>query len=129
MDIKKEFTVELTDSDIDAIMCIADNGAIAYWCDEARVVGDYLGEYATDQISKGGQLIIVDYEGEEEYLLTKEKFIEGFKKCLDDVNCSDFLEYKDKKLVVDTWYISADIADNIIQYAIFGELVYSKEAV
>ena len=124
MELKKEFTVELTDNDIDDIMSTALEGGITYWCDEARVVGDYLGEYASDQISKGGQLILCDYESEEEHLLTKEKFIEGFKKCLDEDNCPNFLEQIDKKLVVDTCYIDAEIADMIIQLALFGEVVY-----
>ena len=124
-ELKIEFTVELTNNDIDDIMSTALEGGIVSWCDEARVVGCYLGEYASDQISRGGQLILNDYESEEEHMLTKEKFIEGFKKYLKQPHGSDILEYVDKKLRVDTCYIDADIADMIIQYALFGELVYS----
>ena len=125
MDLKVEFTVELTDSDIDEIMCTALEGGITSWCDEAKVVGNYLGAYASDQISRGGYLLLNDYESEEQHLLTKEKFIEGFKKYLKAPHGSDILESVDKKLRVDTCYVDADIADMIIQYAIFEELVYS----
>ena len=41
--------IVLTQEDIDDIMCGALEGGITYWCDEAKVVGDYLGEYGSDR--------------------------------------------------------------------------------
>lgn len=42
----------LTDGDIDDIMCCALEGGITYWCDCAKVVGEYLGKYGHEQISE-----------------------------------------------------------------------------
>ena len=58
MDEKKfpvhvEMDVTLTQQDIDDIMSIALD-YIGYWCGKAKVVGEYLGEFASDQISRGG---------------------------------------------------------------------------
>ena len=54
--------VDLSQQDIDDIMVVALEGGINYWCREAEVVGEYLGEYASDQISRGGSLILHDAE-------------------------------------------------------------------
>lgn len=38
---------------------------------------------------------------------------------------SDFLEFADHEVRLDTGYADADVADTIIQYALFDELVFS----
>ena len=43
-------------------MATALDGGITYWCNKAEVIGGYLGEYASDQISRGGKLKLYDYE-------------------------------------------------------------------
>ena len=48
--------IALTQEDIDDIMCGALEGGINYWCNEVKVVGDYLGEYGSEQIARGGKL-------------------------------------------------------------------------
>lgn len=108
---------------IDDIMACALEGGITFWCDEARVVGEYLGEYASDQISRGGQLLLHDMEEEETYLLSKEKFMKGLKIFLD--NNEGKICKLDSGYEVDPANIDANDADSIIQYAIFGELVYA----
>lgn len=58
-EVKVEIRVELTQQDIDDIMVAALEGGINYWCDEAAVEGgEYLGKYASDQISRGGTLLL-----------------------------------------------------------------------
>ena len=46
MKLEIKFDVEITQQDIDDIMCSALEGGINYWCRKAEVVGDYLGEYS-----------------------------------------------------------------------------------
>ena len=46
-------SVNVSEQDIDDILCTAFEGGITYWCDSVRVVGNYLGKYASDQISRG----------------------------------------------------------------------------
>ena len=74
------FDVRVRNEDIDDIMVSALEGGINYWCRKAEVKGDYLGEYASDQISRGGELILHDAEENKSYTLSKEKFIDGLKK-------------------------------------------------
>jgi len=58
---------------------VAMEGGICYWCRKAEVVGEYLGEYASDQISRGGALILHDAESAQTWELTLEKFLNGVK--------------------------------------------------
>ena len=88
--VKAEINVKLTQQDIDDIMVAALEGGIDYWCFKVEVVGDYLGEYASEQISRGGMLKLYDIENGE----------------------------------VDCCNIDAGCADEIVQYALFGELVF-----
>lgn len=109
----KEF--EIAPEDIDDIMTDALEGGITYWCGKAEVVGEYLGEYASEQISRGGELILSDIEDpEEKYTLTLDKFLDGYKKAVEQEYFSGHLE--------DDYDI--DVADAIVQLALFGEVVY-----
>lgn len=113
--IKVTKSIEITDENIDDIMCDALEGGITYWCSKAEVVGEYLGEYASDQISRGGKLILHDFEEDEDHELTLEKFLAGYKQTVEDGlfdGDPDGDEY------------DAAVADCIIQYAVFGEIVY-----
>ena len=59
-EVTAQIKVSLTQEDVDNIMCAA-LGYIIYWCREAEVVdGEYLGEYASEQISRGGVLRLWD---------------------------------------------------------------------
>lgn len=65
-----------------------------------------------------------DQDDTEWYILTKEKFLNGLAKYLKEPKYSDCLEFVNHELRIDTCYIDADVADTIIQYALFGEVVY-----
>lgn len=112
-------SVKVTDEDIDDIMCSALEGGICYWCDRAEVAGDYLGEYAHEQISRGGTLLLHDREGEAAVRLTLEKFMYGLRR---------FLSGNLAKVVfkgrIDPGEIDGARADSIIQYAVFDEIIY-----
>lgn len=116
--------VVITNEDIDDIMCIALEGGITYWCEKVEVVGGYLGEFASDQISRGGTLILFDSEEDKQYELTKEKLINGILMYLKQPVGDDFLEMVDHKLHLDTACVDAIVADAIVQYALFNEIVY-----
>lgn len=122
--IRTEFDVILRDEDIDDIMVTALEGGINHWCSEVLPAGEQPGECAGGQISRGGYLKLHDFEGNAELILTKEKFTEGLKKYLVNPTAGDFLEFVDHRLLVDTGYVDAETADAIIQYALFGDVVY-----
>jgi hypothetical protein len=111
--------VDLSQQDIDDIMVVALEGGINYWCREAEVVGEYLGEYASDQISRGGSLILHDAESSDKWELTRDKFLNGVKLYFEH-GCEVPVEDN----AIDTCGIDACAADSIVQYALFGKLVF-----
>ena len=121
--VKIEKKVTLTQQDIDDIVGTALDCGISYWCRKAEVVEDeYFGEYASDQISRGGSLRLYDLEDDSVYLLNLSGFLSGFKKLVE----SDLDEWGvidgDR---VDCCQVDAVVADQIVQFAVFGEVVYA----
>ena len=117
----------LTQQDIDDIMVSALEGGINYWCRRVVVQGDYLCEYASEQISRGGKLAVwLDEPFEDDktcYMLDRDKFLAGFKLWLEKGGDSyGAIDYSDGS--VDCGQIDATCADEIVQYALFGELVF-----
>ncbi len=127
--IEARFTsyITLTEEDIDDIMASALEGGITYWADEATVIGGYLGQYASEQISHGGKLRIhvvesFDDEDTEWYELDRNKFLDGFKMWVEEGG--DEYDAVDDNGTVDCGCIDGCCADEIVQYALFGELVF-----
>ena len=119
--IQPVIEVNITSQDIDDIMVCALEGGINYWCRQAKVVGKYLGRYASDQISCGGTLKLYDAESSDVWELTLDKFLNGMKLAIEQgiglsVNPADGS--------IDTCEIDADAADAIVQLALFGEVVF-----
>lgn len=113
-------TVRLSSEDIDDIMCAALEGGItSNWCGSVEVVGKYLGEYAHEQISRNGKLKFNDMENGKIYTLDLAAFQRGFQKWTSSI---DHLILIDDG--IDTGNIDAYDADSIVQYALFGEVVF-----
>ncbi len=124
MDEKKfpvhiEMDVSITQQDIDDIMVTALEGGICYWCRKAEVVGEYLGEYASEQIGRGGSLILYDAESSDKWELTLSKFLNGVKLYLEQ-GCHVSVEDN----AIDPCDIDANDADCIIQFGLFGEVQF-----
>lgn len=117
--IKADITVELTAKDIDDIMATALEGGITHWCAFADTVGPMLGEYSSDQISRGGKLILHDKESDDKWELDYKKFLKGLAQYIENGGASCVVDE-----CIDPAEIDADGADSIIQYALFGELVF-----
>ena len=116
--VRAEIVIGLTRQDIDDIMSTALD-SICYWCRKAEVVGEYLGEYASDQISRGGVLVLYDAESPDWWELNREKFLNGVKLYFEN-GCH--VQVEDG--CIDTGDIDANDADCIIQFALFGEVVF-----
>lgn len=117
--VRPAIEVELTRQDIDDIMCAALEGGICYWCRKAEVVGDYLGEYAHEQIARGGVLMLHDAESANAWELNREKFLNGVKLYFEQ-GCHVCVEENR----IDTCDVDGNDADCIIQFALFGEVVF-----
>lgn len=122
--VRVETEILLTQEDIDDIMCGALEGGITYWCCEVEVCGEFLGEYSHEQIARGGALKLYDREEDKIYELTKEKFLKGVELwAMNPVGCN-CLEQKDGKLRFDCCNADAVVCDAIVQYALFGDVIY-----
>ena len=117
--IRPQIEVNLSQEDIDDIMVAALEGGIFGWCGRAEVVGDYLGEYASDQISRGGALILHDAESAQTWELTLEKLLNGVKLYFEQ-GCHVRVEDS----AIDTCDIDGNDADCIVQFAVFGEVIF-----
>lgn len=125
----------ITDEDIDDIMSNALDW-ISYWCRSVEVVGEYLGEYASEQISRGGELIFrciedpVDETPEIlDYKLDRKKFIHAVDVWLSELDDDAKNEILDKGfnyygLELDVGQIDGPCSDAIIQLALFNEVVF-----
>lgn len=120
-EVVAEVKVRLTCEDVDDIMCSVLD-AIGYWCRKAQVVGEYLGEYASEQISRGGTLTLYDAESSDKWTLDLEKFLNGVKLWLQ--NGDDRYGALQGDGTLDTGEIDGEMADMIVQYALFGEVVF-----
>ena len=127
-----DIKLTVTEEDIDDIMCSALEGGINYWCDIARVPeGKRVADWGHEQIARGGELQIHVIEpfapdDTEWYTLNLGKFLEGLRAFAQDPSCSnDCLEEFGSERLLATGNIDADCADTIIQYALFGEIVYA----
>lgn len=123
MKISVKTDITVNQRDIDDIMVTALEGGITYWCDHAEVVGgEYLGEYASDQISRGGALRLYDAEEDKQYTLTLPKLLKGLEAFIKwDRGAHEIVEPVGK---IDTSKIDAEIADQIIQFALFDDIIY-----
>ena len=117
----------VTDQDIDDVMTTALDGGITDWCFKTEVLGESLGEYASEQISRGGLLKLYGIEevnGESKWWLNRNKFMAGLTRFLREYGEKHedfFLREDDGSYTLDSANIDADFADLIIQYAVFGE--------
>ena len=117
------YFVELTREDVDDIMVAALEGGISYWSTKAEVVGKYLADYASEQISRGGSLLIHICDEEEPRLLDLDAFTKGVELLV--INGDDkYGAFPGWPRPNDLCKVDGMIADWIIQYALFGEIVF-----
>lgn len=112
----------LTGQDIDCIMDSALSGGIVYWCGLIHAVGRRHGERLSEHISRNGTLVLYDAESDDSWKLTLKKFLAGFALWLK--SGGDRYGAVEEDGTVDTSSIDAAGADCIVQYALFGEVVF-----
>lgn len=126
--VRPEIEVNLTEQDIQDIVIIALEGGIGYWAclDDTDASGDKTtSEWAADVLLTGGSLTFTDAEGDpddpdtESWTLTLDKLLNGIKLYFED-GCH--VKVEDNS--IDTSDIDANDADCIVQFALFGEVVY-----
>lgn len=120
-----ERDIKLTVEDIDDVMVAALEGGVNYWASEAEVVEAHrCANWGHEQIARGGALIFHDIEDyDEKWELNLENFLTGFKlwaeQGLDEYGAVQ------KDGTVDCCEIDAACADEIVQLALFGEIMFA----
>ena len=138
--IKVELEVIVMPEDIDDIICTALEGGIGYWAcldNSPEEFGNAPKEETVSETTsillKGGKtIILIDEEEDERHELTLEKLLAGIKMYLEDKQrpyniLADDLNsagYSRGTYELDCCMVDADVADMIIQYAVFGEVVF-----
>lgn len=127
---KLELTVVITDEDIDDLMSNAMD-SVGYWCKKAEVVDGYLGEYASEQISRGGTLRFYPIEpitndAPKCYELTRKKLVNAIADFVNNtVDNGGILEWDScGNARIDIGQVDGYDSDVIIQNALFGEVVF-----
>lgn len=121
--IVAEINVSLTEEDIDNIMISALEGGISYWCCRAEVSEEKrCGDWGHEQIARGGALTLHDTESSDKWELNLEKFLNGIKLWLQ--NDGDRYGALQKDGTLDTGEIDGEMADMIVQYALFGDVIF-----
>jgi len=114
--------IELTEDDVENIIVTAFEGGINYWCGHVewehekypKPNGVPVSTYCAMLLNKGVALTLFDIEDESEiFELTYEKLLKGVELNLINRPFDSDLENMD-----------VTTADCIIQYAVFGEIVY-----
>ena len=115
--------IELTVQDIDDIMCSALEGGITYWCNKAGVIEEKrVADWGHEQIARGGILLLHDAEDGSVAELTLAKFVNGFRLWVE--NGDDEYGAVAADGTVDCCKIDGNMADRIVQYALFGEVQF-----
>lgn len=127
--IRVTLPLTITDEDIDDIMSSALDW-ISYWCERVEVVGDYLGEYASEQISRGGELRFYPIEeitdnDPDYFVLDRTKLITALRSWVSDYGSYVGNIIEEGRILLDTGNIDGPCADSIIQLALFGEKVFA----
>lgn len=116
-------TLEVSTEAIMNICNVAFEGGIDHWCSNIlldTIPVKFKGEvdFIEEVIALGGSIKLTDKESEETYILTPDNFNSGLQLYLDE-------NYTDLDIPFDLDNLDADMADQIIQYALFGEMVFS----
>lgn len=128
-----DIPVELDDEFFDDIICIMLEGGSNYWIDTIdidhpdgkRPSGTPVSTWAADAINKGGSITIYPIEEEDGITTIKrENLIFGVQQLIEEHPDWVAVTYENKKNRIDLGCMDADDADAIMQYAVFGELVF-----
>ena len=80
-----------------------------------------LGEYGHEQIARGGSLMLYDAESSDKWELTLDKFLRGLALAIES---GAPVTIDAESGYIDTSDVDAECADMIIQFALFGDLVF-----
>ena len=132
-EVKVSMNVNVSDEDIEDIVVTAIEGGIGYWAcldnSGERWIDtpkdESYAETATKILLEGDGVTFLDDEDHDtSWVLTLEKLMKGIEMYLNSDRGLGCLDGSNVSVVIDTCQIDAEAADMIVQYALFGELIY-----
>lgn len=114
--------LQITEEDIEDIVDTALDCGIFYWCERAKYTSDPCGDTDGKHLINGGTILFYDNEDGSESELTLDKLLDGINKWV--VNGYDRYHAVQSDGTLDTCEIDAEMADIIIQLALFGDIIY-----
>lgn len=115
--------IEVSKENIDDIVCMALEGGINYWCNDVEVVNDSRTEeddcFISELITKGKTLILHNYAENKLHELDLCHVLQGLRLYVQNEGISICADGK-----MDIFSLDATAADMIIQYGLFGEVIY-----
>lgn len=114
-----ELDVSITGSDVDDIICMALDGGIDHWCYKVEAKAHWPSNTMAEQITKFGTLVMHDKD-DNVHELTLPMVLYGIRVFLK--NCKSIERNKCGR--IDICDIGKHEADEIIQYALFNEIIY-----
>lgn len=114
--MKDEMLGEVNVNDVEDLLVTAFEGGINYWCGGIEIIE--CGERGTrpsEAVANGGMIRLFDAESDDSWDLDRDSLMKGILTYCktNDVSFDDMIENHD-----------ADVADSIVQYALFDELVF-----
>lgn len=110
---------KITEEFMSDVICTAFEGGSNYWIEDVRNLSkEPKAIHFSESFAKGDELEILAYDDDVEYTLTHKKFLKGYKLYVK--HCTE----KHLPVYTDPCDIDSDVADMILQFALFNELVY-----
>jgi len=111
-------TSNITDEMIDNVLCAAFEGGITYWCSQIYHQGNFPGdaEYGHQVVTRGQHVTLFNmFDDQDNPTITRDTMAIGIQK-----------EAERQGMTVEAWYENHDAsdADNAVQMAAFGEVIY-----
>jgi hypothetical protein len=128
-----QVSVELDDEFFDYLICDMFEGGSNYWIDKVSIDhpdgkkpnGVPMSEWASGALNKGGSLTILPQEWDDgACTINKANIVTGLKMWVANYPDSVTFCREHGKNCIDAGNIDANESDRILQYAIFGELVF-----
>ena len=110
---------EISEDFISDVLCTAFEGGSTYWINDiTNKSTEPKSMYFSESVAKGDTIIIQDNEDYKEHTLNAEIFCKGYER---------YVKYCMKRgweVYYDTCDIDGEVADMIIQFAIFNDLIF-----
>lgn len=125
-----KITLDLTikDKDVETVLKNAED-TCRYWCD--KIVLDpeklFYNETNAARIINGGSVSFHNKKNGRSYTLTKGRLIRGFTNYIKRPVYGEILNMESNPVSINIDLITEEIADAIIQNALFGQILYGKE--